>query len=87
MSRPQALNFQNDQFRLIFHNCEHPITGGLVKDTVHCVLPSIPPAATFILTFALQLPLLLSLWKKRGDSVHFLRAVILCNFSSYIFGW
>jgi len=62
-------------------------TGGLVKDTVHYVLPSIPPAATFILTFALQLPLLLSLWRKKGDSVHFLRAVILCNFSSYIFGW
>jgi len=58
---------------LLKEGCQSSIgasTGGLVKDTVHCILPSVPPAATFILTFALQLPLLLSLWKKRGDSVH-----------------
>ena len=62
-------------------------TSGLVKDTVHCVLPTVPPMVTFGLTLALQIPLLWTLWKKRADSVQFLRAVILCNFCSYMFGW
>ena len=62
-------------------------TSGLVKDTVHCVLPQIPPIFTFILTLISQLPILWKLWYSRGDAVQFLRGVILCNFCSFIFGW
>lgn len=68
-------------------DCQSTPTGGLVQDTVHCVLPNIPPFVTFAFTLAAQLPILWKLWHKRGDSVQFLRAVILCNFTSFIFGW
>jgi len=75
---------------LLKEGCQNSLgasTGGLVKDTVHCVLPTIPPEVCFIITFALLFPLLWKLWNKGEDSVHFLRAVILCNFISYMFGW
>ena len=75
---------------LLKEGCQNSLgasTGGLVKDTVHCVLPTIPPEVCFIVTFALLFPLLWKLWNKGEDSVHFLRAVILCNFISYMFGW
>lgn len=62
-------------------------TSGLVQDTTHCILPNVPPLATFLLTATSQLPILWRLWQSRGDSIQFLRAVILCNFCSFIFGW
>ena len=40
-----------------------------------------------IQTMSVQVPILWKLCQKRGDSVHFLRAVILCSFCSYVFGW
>merc|ERR1719266_627022 len=45
---------------LLKDGCQYSIgasTSGLVKDTVHCVLPSVPPIVTFGLTFALLIPL------------------------------
>ena len=62
-------------------------TSGLVQDTVHCVLPGIPPTLTFVLTLASMVPLMIKLWQAKEDSLQFLRAVILCNFISFIFGW
>jgi alpha-1,3-glucosyltransferase len=74
----------------IVENCEPSLgasTSGLVKDTVHCFLPSVPPIATFILTVGAQVPLMWKLWKSPNDPLQFLRAVVLCNFASFIFGW
>ena len=75
----------------IIHAIENCVNGastkGLVTDTVHCVLPSIPPVIPFVLTVLAQLPILWRLWFQRGNSVQFLRALILCNFCSFMFGW
>mgnify|MGYP001165642285 FL=1 len=62
-------------------------TKGLVTDTIHCTLPSVPPVIPFVLTLSAQLPILWKLWFHRGNPVQFLRALILCNFCSFMFGW
>ena len=75
---------------IIGENChfhQSASTSGLVQDTVHCVLPSIPPIITLIFTVATMIPLMWKLWLSKGDSIQFLRAVILCNFCSFMFGW
>ena len=64
------------------------MTGGLVQDIHHSVLPSVPPAATFVLAFLSMVPALVKLWfVKENKATAFLRAVILCSFGSYMFGW
>ena len=63
-------------------------TKGLVTDTIHCTLPSVPPVIPFVLTLLAQVPVLWKLWFDRGSNpVQFLRALILCNFCSFMFGW
>ena len=64
------------------------MTGGLVQDIHHSVLPSVPPAATFALAFLSMIPALVKLWTVRENkAMAFARAVVLCNLGSYMFGW
>ncbi|BFG02573.1 probable dolichyl pyrophosphate Glc1Man9GlcNAc2 alpha-1-3-glucosyltransferase [Drosophila madeirensis] len=64
-------------------------TSGLVQQIEHEVLPTITPSMTFGLTIALMLPILLKLFKssKKQSPLMFLRAVVLCACSSFMFGW
>ena len=62
-------------------------TKGLVTDTFHCVLPNIPPIVSLALTVFALMPVLWKLWFHRDNPVQFLRALILCNFTAFMFGW
>ncbi|XP_075707486.1 dolichyl pyrophosphate Glc1Man9GlcNAc2 alpha-1,3-glucosyltransferase [Rhinoderma darwinii] len=63
------------------------MTGGLVQEFEHNVLPSITPMATLICTFVSILPSVLCLWFKPQGPGGFLRCLILCALSSFMFGW
>ena len=65
------------------------MTGGLVQEFDHAVLPSVPPSATFVLALLSMLPALWRLWssEERWCGVRLVRAVTLCSFGSFMFGW
>ncbi|GAB1610567.1 probable dolichyl pyrophosphate Glc1Man9GlcNAc2 alpha-1,3-glucosyltransferase [Argonauta hians] len=63
------------------------MTGGLVQEYHHTVLPSITPHITLILTFLAIFPVLLGVWLKPQKGRSLIEAVILCAFGSYMFGW
>uniref|UniRef100_A0A1B0FMS8 Alpha-1,3-glucosyltransferase n=1 Tax=Glossina morsitans morsitans TaxID=37546 RepID=A0A1B0FMS8_GLOMM len=65
-------------------------TSGIVQNYEHSVLPSVRPLATFILTVAAMLPVLIKLLcytTKSESKIMFLRSVVLCSLSSFLFGW
>ncbi|EJD48577.1 glycosyltransferase family 57 protein [Auricularia subglabra TFB-10046 SS5] len=64
----------------------HSSSRGLVGDTVFAVLPNVKPAHTFLITIALQLVFLAKLWTTPTYK-SFLRALTLCGYTSYMFGW
>ncbi|XP_053204391.1 probable dolichyl pyrophosphate Glc1Man9GlcNAc2 alpha-1,3-glucosyltransferase [Panonychus citri] len=67
------------------------MTGGLVQQYQHTVLPNVPPFGPTLISFLSMLPILTLLWKKCDQQGHsptlFIRSVILCAFSSFIFGY
>ncbi|KAK8756441.1 hypothetical protein V5799_000873 [Amblyomma americanum] len=62
-------------------------TSGLVQDTHFELLPSVPPACTFILTAIFQMPALWGLWKRPQEPWLLVRALVLCSLSAFLFGW
>ncbi|KAF7414955.1 hypothetical protein HZH68_003444 [Vespula germanica] len=65
------------------------MTGGLVQEEIFIVLPTPRPIITFILTFVGMLPALYILLCKKSaiTSKHFVRCLVLCALTSFIFGW
>lgn len=63
------------------------MTGGLVKEFSHSVLPNISPRMTMALTAIMMLPCLVKLWKLDGKPIHFVRCLVLCALTSFLFGW
>ncbi|XP_062514437.1 probable dolichyl pyrophosphate Glc1Man9GlcNAc2 alpha-1,3-glucosyltransferase isoform X2 [Corticium candelabrum] len=63
------------------------LTGGLVGDIEHSVLPSISPLITLLLTLLTVLPALLKVWTQPHDFGGFVRCIVLCGLSSFLFGW
>ncbi|CAH0393536.1 unnamed protein product [Bemisia tabaci] len=63
------------------------MTGGLVQEYSHAVLPNVSPVITFILTVLASFPNLMKLWVSPGNPLHFVRSLILCAFTSFMFGW
>ncbi|KAL4236972.1 glycosyl transferase [Mactra antiquata] len=63
------------------------MTGGLVQEFDHSVLPSISPIITLILSTVSMLPSLFILWSQPKGVQSFVRALILCAFGSFMFGW
>jgi len=65
------------------------MTGGLVREYEHSVLPSITPMVTFALAILFMLPALIKLFivSKEKSPVVFLQAYVLCGFTSFMFGW
>ncbi|XP_054157959.1 probable dolichyl pyrophosphate Glc1Man9GlcNAc2 alpha-1,3-glucosyltransferase [Oppia nitens] len=66
------------------------MTSGLVQQYEHQVLFNIAPIVTFILVIVAIMPSLYTLWKRSHQNyshILFLRCVVLCAYSSYMFGW
>lgn len=63
------------------------MTGGLVQEFRHSVLPSVSPLITFILTILSIMPSLIHLWLYPRGPKSFLRCLVLCAFGSFMFGW
>ncbi|XP_031333165.1 probable dolichyl pyrophosphate Glc1Man9GlcNAc2 alpha-1,3-glucosyltransferase isoform X2 [Photinus pyralis] len=63
------------------------MTGGLVQEFSHAVLPSITPLATMLITIVFMLPALMKLWFAGNNPVQFVRCIILCALTSFMFGW
>lgn len=63
------------------------MTGGLVQEFPHLILPSISPAVTMALTAVFMIPALVKLWYLDKQPVHFLRCIVLCALTSFLFGW
>ncbi|KAG7203875.1 hypothetical protein KM043_017929 [Ampulex compressa] len=66
------------------------MTNGLVQEQSFVVLPTPKPGMTFVLTLITILPclwLLFSKRKKLPEPRDFLRCIIICGLSSFLFGW
>nr|CAG4644824.1 EOG090X06YP [Leptodora kindtii] len=63
------------------------MTGGLVQEFHHDVLPSIGPLTTLVCTLLAFIPAVVILLKRPNQPWYFVRAVILCAFASFLFGW
>lgn len=48
-------------------NSQASMTGGLVQEYEHAILPSISPTVTFVLTIVSMVPALLHLWYLGAD--------------------
>lgn len=62
------------------------MTRGLVGTSSFVVLPDVLPVHTLILTVISQLPVWWNIWR-RPTPHKFVEAVVLCGFSSFLFGW
>uniref|UniRef100_A0AAG5CNQ8 Alpha-1,3-glucosyltransferase n=1 Tax=Anopheles atroparvus TaxID=41427 RepID=A0AAG5CNQ8_ANOAO len=68
-------------------------TSGLVQTFEHAVLPSISPMVTFALTAIAMLPVVVKLWTVKSIASPayvgrcFVRAIVLCGCTSFLFGW
>lgn len=63
------------------------MTGGLVQEFQHAVLPSISPSVTLVCTLLSILPALASIWRRPRGGRGFLRCLLLCALASFMFGW
>ncbi|XP_040038471.2 dolichyl pyrophosphate Glc1Man9GlcNAc2 alpha-1,3-glucosyltransferase [Gasterosteus aculeatus] len=63
------------------------MTGGLVQEFHHSVLPSVTPSVTLVCTLLSILPALLSLWGGPRGPRAFLRVLLICSLGSFLFGW
>lgn len=63
------------------------MTGGLVGQSEHLILLSVPPVVTMILTLLSVMPALWHVWFRPSGITGFLRCLVLCAFGSFLFGW
>ncbi|XP_069186852.1 dolichyl pyrophosphate Glc1Man9GlcNAc2 alpha-1,3-glucosyltransferase isoform X1 [Procambarus clarkii] len=63
------------------------MTGGLVQEFDHAILPSISPFITLVATLISIMPCLVNLWRNPHNPWQFVRGLVLCGFGSYMFGW
>ncbi|ELT88001.1 hypothetical protein CAPTEDRAFT_4725 [Capitella teleta] len=63
------------------------MTGGLVQESQHAVLPSISPLITLIATVLSIIPAMALTWSATSGPKGFLRGLILCAFGAFMFGW
>ncbi|GAB5355099.1 hypothetical protein AAMO2058_000176800 [Amorphochlora amoebiformis] len=86
-------NIVDKALELVLKACKIPVrssgksmTGGLVQDISHAVLPSIKPVYTFLLTLGAMSPILWRTWKD-PDPRQFAWSVGLVALASFWFGW
>ncbi|XP_022625148.1 probable dolichyl pyrophosphate Glc1Man9GlcNAc2 alpha-1,3-glucosyltransferase isoform X3 [Seriola dumerili] len=63
------------------------MTGGLVQEFQHSVLPSVSPSVTLVCTLLSILPAVASIWWRPCGARGFLRCLLLCALGSFMFGW
>ncbi|XP_048838571.1 probable dolichyl pyrophosphate Glc1Man9GlcNAc2 alpha-1,3-glucosyltransferase [Brienomyrus brachyistius] len=63
------------------------MTGGLVQEFRHSVLPTVSPLATLICTLISVFPAILHIWLRPSGARGFLRCIIICAMGSFMFGW
>ncbi|XP_061754722.1 probable dolichyl pyrophosphate Glc1Man9GlcNAc2 alpha-1,3-glucosyltransferase isoform X2 [Nerophis ophidion] len=63
------------------------MTGGLVQEFQHSVLPSVSPSVTLVCTLLSILPAVASIWRRPRGARGFLRCLLLCALGSFMFGW
>ncbi|KAM8741757.1 dolichyl pyrophosphate Glc1Man9GlcNAc2 alpha-1,3-glucosyltransferase [Acanthopagrus schlegelii] len=63
------------------------MTGGLVQEFQHSVLPSVTPSITLVCTLLSILPAVASIWWRPRGARGFLRCLLLCALGSFMFGW
>jgi len=63
------------------------MSGGLVREYSHSVLMPITPPVTFLFSVVAFAPALLQLWRRYPTPTRFVRAMILCAYAFYLFGW
>jgi len=71
-------------------NSSASMTGGLVQEYQHAVLPSVQPVAAMILTSLSILPALYVVWSRplcADTPAPFVRCVVLCAYGAFMFGW
>jgi len=68
-------------------NTKGSMTGGLVQDIHHAVLPNVSPLATMVLTVVVWLPALVKLWLSPNNIQQFIKCLCLCGWTSFLFGW
>lgn len=68
-------------------NATASMTGGLVQEYSHAVLPNVKPLTTMSLTALAMLPAVIKLWTLPGKPLHFLRCLVLCALTAFLFGW
>lgn len=62
------------------------MTGGLVREYSHIVLPNITPLISLILTSTATIPCLVKLWKLKSV-FDFVRCIVICSLTAIIFGY
>uniref|UniRef100_A0AAZ3PT46 Alpha-1,3-glucosyltransferase n=1 Tax=Oncorhynchus tshawytscha TaxID=74940 RepID=A0AAZ3PT46_ONCTS len=62
------------------------MTGGLVQEFQHSILPSVSPSITLICTL-LSIMVMLSIWCRPRGARGFLRCLVVCALGSFMFGW
>ncbi|XP_054610137.1 probable dolichyl pyrophosphate Glc1Man9GlcNAc2 alpha-1,3-glucosyltransferase [Dunckerocampus dactyliophorus] len=63
------------------------MTGGLVQEFQHSVLPSVSPSITLVCTLLSILPAVATIWLRPRGARGFLRCLLLCALGSFMFGW
>nr|CAG4641728.1 EOG090X06YP [Eurycercus lamellatus] len=63
------------------------MTGGLVQEFDHIILPTIGPKVTLFCSLLALIPVLVILLRQPNQPRIFIRAVTLCAFASFLFGW
>uniref|UniRef100_T1JIW9 Alpha-1,3-glucosyltransferase n=1 Tax=Strigamia maritima TaxID=126957 RepID=T1JIW9_STRMM len=63
------------------------MTGGLVQEYQHSILPNITPTITLICSVVVILPALIKLWHRPSMPWDFVRCLTLCAYGTYMFGW
>ncbi|XP_028840400.1 dolichyl pyrophosphate Glc1Man9GlcNAc2 alpha-1,3-glucosyltransferase isoform X2 [Denticeps clupeoides] len=83
----KALSVLGVKFQLLKTLPKASMTGGLVQEFYHSVLPSVTPLATLICTLISILPSLWILWWRPNGAQGFLRCITICALGSFLFGW
>ncbi|KAJ8916980.1 hypothetical protein NQ315_008380 [Exocentrus adspersus] len=63
------------------------MTGGLVQEFSHSVLPSISPLVTLLLTALFMIPAMVKLFFLNKQPSNFIRCMVVCGLTSFLFGW
>ncbi|KAJ7996239.1 hypothetical protein DPEC_G00235040 [Dallia pectoralis] len=83
----KALSVLGLRLRLLEKLPTASMTGGLVQEFQHSVLPSVSPSVTLICTLVSILPAVLSVWCRPRGARGFLRCLVICALCSFMFGW